>query len=412
MRPTVRKLLWVALPALLVAGFVSLVLVELWVRVSWDDKRGTPGFYLSDPQRGQRLSPGYNGWFAGVPVRTNSLGFRDTREYSLEKAPGTFRIIVLGDSVTFGHGTLDETTYPFLLEQRLEAWRPDITWEVWNLGVPGYNTGQELAYLEEVGQRYAPDLVVVGFYPNDLQNNTVVSRPSLVRRTLSGVQRAMQRHLYSYEFYKRVYLTARWRLFTNADDRRRIEQLANEEALLGVRDGAVTPEQQRLTDVAYFDDQQVRDFFCIGVPSQTDSKGAQELRRSIDSGAPDIQPWLDAVRAFQRLQRDGKYRIVFFINMAPKVCEGWDRFYDAGSLPDDDLLIEVLGEGTPVVSSTRAFLHYKPSQMPGAAGHAVGNANKVKADVLFEFLRANILPPLLRTPSQALQPSSPQALSY
>lgn len=395
MSPTVRKLLLVALPSLLAAGLVSLALIELWVRFSWDDKRGTPGFYVSDPQRGQRLSPGYNGWFAGVPVRINGLGFRDDREYSLQKAPGTFRIIVLGDSVTFGHGTLGETTYPFLLEQRLKAWRPDIPWEVWNLGVPGYNTGQELAYLEEVGQQYAPDLVIVGFYPNDLQNNTVVSRPSFGRRAMSAAQRAMQRHLYSYEFYKRAYLTARWRLFTDADDRLRIEQLANEEALLGVRNGAATREQQRLTDVEYFDDQQVRDFFCIGVPSQTDDKGAQELRRSIDRGSPEIQPWLDAVRAFQRLHREGKYRVVFFINMAPKVCEGLDRFYDAGSLPDDDLLIEVLGAGTPVASSTRAYLHYKPSQMPGAAGHSVGNANKVKADVLFEFLRSTVLPPLV-----------------
>jgi hypothetical protein len=395
MFPTVRKLLFVAVPALLVAGLVSIALVELWVRISWDDKRGTPGFYISDPQRGQRLAAGYNGWFAGVPVRINSLGFRDDREYSIAKAPGTFRIIVLGDSVTFGHGTLGETTYPFLLEQRLKAWRPDIAWEVWNLGIPGYNTGQELAYLEEVGQQYAPDLVVVGFYPNDIQNNTVVSNPSLVRRALSAAQRAMQRHLYSYEFYKRALLTARWRLFTNAADRGRIEQLANEEALLGVRDGAVTPEQQRLTDVEYFDDQQVRDFFCIGVPNQTDPTGAQELRRSIDSRSPEIQPWLDAVGALQRLHREGKYRVVFFINMAPKVCEGWDRFYDAGSLPDDDLLIDVLGEGTPVVSSTRAYLHYKPSQMPGAAGHSVGNANKVKADVLFEYLRSSVLPALV-----------------
>ena len=395
MPSTARKLLLVALPSLLIAAVAALALIEVWVRISWDDKRGTPGFYMSDPRLGQRLSPGYNGWFAGVPVRINRLGFRDDREYSLAKAPGTFRIIVLGDSVTFGHGTLGETTYPFLLERRLEAWRPDVTWEVWNLGVPGYNTGQELAYLEEVGERYAPDLVIVGFYPNDIQNNTVISRPSLARRAASAVQRTMQRRLYSFEFYKRAYLTARWRLFTSAADRARIEQLANEEALLGVRDGAVTAEQQRLTDGEYFDDQQVKDFFCIGVPSQTDDKGARELRQAIDSGAPEIQPWIDAVRALQRLHREGKYRIVFFINMAPKVCEGWDRFYDAGSLPDDDLLIEVLGEGTPVVSSTRAFLHYKPSQMPGAAGHAVGNANKVKADVLFEFLRSSVLPGLV-----------------
>ena len=64
---------------------------------------------------------------AGSPAcrcSINSLGFRDRREYSLEKPPNTFRILVLGDSVTFGHGTLDDTTYPYLLEQQLRAGRP------------------------------------------------------------------------------------------------------------------------------------------------------------------------------------------------------------------------------------------------------------------------------------------------
>ena len=61
-------------------------------------------FELSDSQRDyrdraraiayERLAPGYHGWFAGVPVQINSLGFRDTREYTLEKSHGAFRIVV------------------------------------------------------------------------------------------------------------------------------------------------------------------------------------------------------------------------------------------------------------------------------------------------------------------------------
>ena len=108
--------------ATVVAAVFAAILVEIWVRMSWDDSRGRPGFFLSDPVLGQRLAANYDGWFAGVPAHTNSLGFRDTREYALSKPPGTFRIIVLGDSVTFGHGALFETTYPYLLEQRLREW--------------------------------------------------------------------------------------------------------------------------------------------------------------------------------------------------------------------------------------------------------------------------------------------------
>jgi hypothetical protein len=33
--------------------------------------------------------------------------------------------------------------------------------------------------------------------------------------------------------------------------------------------------------------------------------------------------------------------------------------------------------------------------MPLASGHAIGNANRVKADALFEYLSTTVLPPLL-----------------
>jgi hypothetical protein len=40
----------------------------------------------------------------------------------------------------------------------------------------------------------------------------------------------------------------------------------------------------------------------------------------------------------------------------------------------------------------------RPSQMPNATAHATGNSNVVKADVLFNYLRAEVLPPLLSAP--------------
>ena len=387
-----RKLLALSLPAVAIAGLVSVMLVETWVRLQWDEKRGTPGFFLADPVRGNRLAPGYRGFFAGVPVHINSLGFRDSREYSLEKSPGTFRILVLGDSVTFGHGTLDETTYPFLLEQRLRQWQPDVKWEVWNLGVPGYNTSQELAYLTEVGSRYDPDLAIVGFFANDLTDNTLPVTPSLARRATRGVQRLMQQHLYSYEFYKRTFLTARWRLMTDEDDRRRIENLSGEEALLGRMEDLSTDDDQKLGAVDTFDDQQVRDFTCPVLGPR--DGGGDRLAAAVRKQSSETLAWIAAVRGLQRLNRDGAYRVMFFINMAPDICAREDRFHNGGSLDDDDALREILGDGAPVASSTRAFLRYRPSQMPGANNHSFGNANRVKADALFDFLRtSSLLPP-------------------
>ena len=389
-----RKTILLALPAILIAIVLGAVAVEAWVRLTWDERRGTPGFFLSDASRGQRLAAGYEGWFAGVPVAINSLGFRDPREYSIEKPPGTFRILVLGDSVTFGHGATFETTYPFLLEQRLKAWRPDVRWEVWNLGVPGYNTRQELAYLQEVGPRFQPDLVVIGFYPNDFIDNDERPTPTLLRSTASALLRTAQRHVYSLEFYKRAYLTARWSLSRETDDRRRLEHLNTESELAVPLDVVEGAREHELTAVDYVDEDAVRHFECIGTPKVDDSKPG-ELAERIRAREASIAPWLDAVSDIQQLATAGLYRIVFFINMAPETCKDQDRFYNGGSLADDRVLLEVLGQGTPVVSSARAFLHYRPSQMPLAAGHSLGNSNAVKAGVLFDFLRERILPALL-----------------
>lgn len=383
---TLKRKLMAIVVSSTIAVVVAAIGVEAWVRITWDDQRGRPGFYLSDPELGQRLSPNYRGWFAGVPVQINSLGFRDERDYPLEKSPNTFRILVIGDSVTFGHGTRSDTTYPVLLERRLREWKPEVDWQVWNLGVPGYATSQELAYLNRVGERYQPDLVIVGFYPNDLVGNEPLAPPSLLRRVESRVQSAMQRWLYSYEFYKRAALTLRWRLFTDEDTRRRLEHLVTEEIPLGRKDFSSGHESQELSAVDTFSAEDVASFVC-DVQPVPDPRPAADLRARLRAPDAQMTAWLQAVKGFQDLAKSGAYRIMFFVNMAPEVCQASDRFFDGGSLAFNDVVTEVLGRGVPVTSSIRAYLPLRPSQMPGASGHSVGNANRVKADVLFEFLR-------------------------
>jgi hypothetical protein len=104
------------------------------------------------------------------------------------------------------------------------------------------------------------------------------------------------------------------------------------------------------------------------------------------------------VRGLQQLDHDGRFRLMFFANDAPPRCgfePSTDFFYDNGSHLFDRLYLRILGDGTPAVSSFDAFMHTRPSQMPNASGHSIGNANVVKTEVLFAFLRDRILPPLL-----------------
>ena len=386
-----RKLLTVSVPAALIAAIVAQTAIELWVRARWDARRGRPGFFLSDPVRGQRLAASYDGWFAGVPVHTNSLELRDPREYDLRKQPNTFRILVLGDSVTFGHGSVYEHTYPYLLEQSLKRWRPAIDWQVWNAAVPGYNTSQELAQLLEVGDRFRPDLVVVGFFENDLTDNAAIAHPGVLTVAAYRALSVARRHLYSLELYKQVYLTARWRLSGSDEYRRRVEHLGTEEGLLARASDATVLREQQLTPFDRLSDAQAAANRCV-YGMRENPEAVKALERD-----PRFPRWIDAVRGLQRLHRDGRFRIVFFANDVPPTCgdEHTDFFYDGGSKAFDRLYLRVLGDGTPAVSSYDAFLHVRPSQMPAAAGHSLGNANVVKAEVLFDFLQARVLPDLV-----------------
>jgi hypothetical protein len=100
---------------------------------------------------------------------TNGRGFRDTSEYGYAKRPGTLRIIALGDSHTQGFECRQERTYSEVLERTLE--RAGVDAEVMNTGVSGFSTAEELAFLEAEGVRYQPDVVVLGFFANDFEDN-------------------------------------------------------------------------------------------------------------------------------------------------------------------------------------------------------------------------------------------------
>jgi GDSL-like Lipase/Acylhydrolase family len=378
----VAKVFAISVPAVLLAAALLGAAVELWTRARWDSRKGTPGFFLSHPVRRQQLSPGYRGWFAGVPVAINSLGLRDSREYPLAKSPRTIRILVLGDSVTFGHGSIYEHSYPFLLEQRLKAWRPAIDWQVWNAAVPGYNTSQELAQLLEIGPRVEPDLVIVGFYENDIVDNFPVREATMAARVRSAVLSWVYRHIYSIELYKRLYFQMVWKVSRENSYQLRLAHVAEEEQLIAHDDMTGRPEQ-RLTR-----------FDTLDASEPTDCPGTARLPPDLLDAMQREQgwtEWLAAVRGFQRLHRDGVYSVVFFANVVPRTCEQRDVFTDGGSAALNAFYMQALSQGTPAVSAYDAFRSLRPSQMPGAAGHSLGNANRVKADVLFGYLRDTVL---------------------
>jgi hypothetical protein len=92
----------------------------------------------------------------------NSLGMRD-RERAREKAPGTFRILFLGDSMIAGHGVSLEESASILLEGMLNepAGAPEV--EVVNAGVFSYSPVLEYLYLSQIIEELSPDVVLAAF---------------------------------------------------------------------------------------------------------------------------------------------------------------------------------------------------------------------------------------------------------
>ena len=125
-----------------------------------------------DPRLGWRHVPNRTAKFKmpeyDVTERFNSRGVRGP-EYSLEKPPGEFRIVILGDSYTEGYTVEFEELFSETLKRRLNE-RGHRT-EVINLGVAGYSTDQELLLYQSEGKRYRPDLTILMFYDNDVWYN-------------------------------------------------------------------------------------------------------------------------------------------------------------------------------------------------------------------------------------------------
>lgn len=98
----------------------------------------------------------------------NDKGFRD-KIRSHENVKGAYRILVLGDSVTFGGIVPADKVYTRVLEDKFEANGYNV--EVINISYGGWGTDQELEALIVEGLKYKPDLILLQFCTNDLGGN-------------------------------------------------------------------------------------------------------------------------------------------------------------------------------------------------------------------------------------------------
>ena len=149
------------------------------------------GIFEGDPLLLWRLKPNLDHavWDYTV-LSTNAQSFR--ADYPIgRKEPGTYRIVCLGDSVTFGYRVPvvwpDKPTeydpewlpYPMLLEKQLRAANPNRKIEVFPMAVPGYTSHQGLAWLRRDIGWLQPDLVIASFGWNDVSFSDVPDRDAI-----------------------------------------------------------------------------------------------------------------------------------------------------------------------------------------------------------------------------------------
>jgi hypothetical protein len=208
MKGTTKNIL-LMIGSLPISGAVLLLLLEITLRV-FTNPSVTPGYVQTSPERRYTLKPHFVGRTYSARCEINSLGLRDYERPVLDNA---FRIVVLGDSITFGIGVEVDQTFPKILEGRLnEEFGDRFPVQVFNLGVPSYNTVQEYLYMRESYDTFRPDMILVVYCAQNDSMNVSTSHVGMNRRPMVVTIKNILRNLYSYDFLASRFYLLQYRL--------------------------------------------------------------------------------------------------------------------------------------------------------------------------------------------------------
>jgi len=248
----VKNLLLLSISIALVI-IISLVVLEIYLRNTMD-LHYTPGYTKTHPVRRYELRPNFTGKTFGVKYKVNSYGLRDF-ERPITRGDEALRIAVFGDSITFGSGVKLKKTFPKALETLLnEKYNKQI--QVFNFGIPSYNTYHEFVYLKDSYNDFKPHLVLFEFTagndvsladpPGGLKG---INQLSVVRFLKDAL-----RHLYSYDWLAGRYYTLRYKLLyraVNDEKNRKINNIGNNTETSDKKINARLKHDELLYDESY-----------------------------------------------------------------------------------------------------------------------------------------------------------------
>jgi GDSL-like Lipase/Acylhydrolase family len=159
----------------LLCEFVVRVYSWLFLPKQMKIDRALGWYHTSNSQR-YRTTEGVT-----VLVVQNKLGHRGPN-YESRAADGKKRVLILGDSFTEGSHVGEDELFSNIIANSNSGL------EVMNAGVGGWSTVQEYLYLKEFGLDLHPNLVLLMFFDNDLDENCLSFYPSIGPRPFATIQ--------------------------------------------------------------------------------------------------------------------------------------------------------------------------------------------------------------------------------
>lgn len=187
-------------------------------------------------------------------IKTNSLGYR-MNEFSKDKPEDEFRILMLGDSMTFGYGVEVNENLPSQLEKKLNDYLEQNKIEnkkikIINAGfADGKSPDTYYLYLKKIGLDLKPDLVIVNYFINndiaDLDDTEwvsvdadglpekIVSRTTYIDDDYTRLKNEYQNWKYLIPVLKNSHL---WILFSTALESKSPETVMKIKKMLNIHD--------------------------------------------------------------------------------------------------------------------------------------------------------------------------------
>jgi len=247
-----------------ISTLAALLIGETVIRLLYKDKIVLFPRYFTDRWFGsyhlRRMRPSMHFTHKSVDgtfnFTTNQQGFRNHEEIPYQKKKDEVRVLVLGDSHTFGYEVNQEQTYAAVAQQLLR--KSGLNATVINAGLSGTGTSEQLVFFEQEGISYEPDYVILGFFSNDFDDNLkagffAVNADTLISKSKEHVPEVkLQNFIYQFSLirwlsensylYNFAFNTI-WDFFKNRSLQK--ERNLQEESVLG-KSGSVDVQSQQL----------------------------------------------------------------------------------------------------------------------------------------------------------------------